>query len=75
MKRRAQGSASELRSYDEKKPRKRAENHTMERGEEENDVGEWKDRAVASGKRKTESMDIRGVRPACISFFITIAPI
>jgi hypothetical protein len=54
MKRRMQGSASELRSYDGKKPRKRAENHTMKRGEEENDVGGWKDRAVASGEKKTE---------------------
>jgi hypothetical protein len=27
---------------------------TMERGDEENDVGERKDRAVASGEKKTE---------------------
>jgi hypothetical protein len=52
MKRRAQGSVSELQSYDGKKPRKRAENHTMKRGEEENDVREWKDRAVASGEKE-----------------------
>jgi hypothetical protein len=33
---------------------KKSENHTMKRGDEEDDVGERKDRAVASGEKKTE---------------------
>jgi hypothetical protein len=49
--RKAQGRASELRTYDEEKPRKRAENHTMEK----NDVGLWEDRAVASDGGKIEN--------------------
>jgi hypothetical protein len=52
---RGRRSASDVTKYIAvEKPRKRAENHTMKRGDEENDVGGRKDRAVASGDKKTE---------------------
>jgi hypothetical protein len=54
----------------------------MERRREGDDVWRKEDREVSgvekgkeSAKRERESVDKRDGRPACISFFITIAPI
>jgi formate dehydrogenase assembly factor FdhD len=52
MKRKAQGSASELRSYDGKKPRKRAKNHTYD---ERMTLENGKTERSRVGRRETES--------------------
>jgi hypothetical protein len=57
----------------ESRPAKR--DHTMKRRREEDDVWSKEDRAVRVWKRERESVDKRDGTPACIWFFVTIAPI
>jgi hypothetical protein len=47
----------------------------MKRRHEGDDVWRKEDREVAGVKKGKESVDKRDGRSACISFFITIAPI